>query len=73
MFDSLRGYQQARPWTERYRTVKGDWADLAIGNFYVTSIDELSDHPRHHSSSGACTSKQVSGWWTYNASDSGVR
>jgi hypothetical protein len=47
----------------------GAGTGLAIGNFYVGPVDELSDHPRHHSSSGAYTSKQMSGIWTYYPED----
>jgi len=42
---------------------------LAVGNFYISPIDELSDHPRHRSSYGASTSKQMSGNWTYYSED----
>jgi O-methyltransferase len=42
---------------------------LAVGNYYAGPIDELSDHPRHSSSSGAYTSKQMSGHWTYYPED----
>ncbi|MGB8583893.1 MAG: TylF/MycF/NovP-related O-methyltransferase [Candidatus Sulfotelmatobacter sp.] len=47
----------------------GAGTGLAIGNYYVGPIEEIGDHPRHHSSSGAYTSKQMSGSWTYYPED----
>jgi O-methyltransferase len=48
----------------------GAGTGLAIGDFYVGPANELGDHPRQHSSSGAYTSKQFSGHWTYYPEDS---
>jgi O-methyltransferase len=47
----------------------GAGTGVAIGDFYVGPADELSDHPGQHSSSGAYTSKQMSGHWTYYPDD----
>jgi hypothetical protein len=43
----------------------GAGTGLAIGNFYAGPLDEVADHPRHSASSGAYTSKQMSGYWSY--------
>jgi O-methyltransferase len=47
----------------------GAGTGLAIGDFYVGPADELSDHPMQRASSGAYTSKRMSGNWTYYPED----
>jgi O-methyltransferase len=47
----------------------GAGTGLAIGDYYVGPAEELSDHPMEHGSSGAYTSKQMSGFWAYYPDD----
>lgn len=47
----------------------GAGTGLAIGNYYVGPIGEISENPRHQFSSSAYTFKQMSGTWTYYPED----
>jgi hypothetical protein len=62
-------FYSERWWMEKFNRnppgLIGAGTGLAIGDFYVGPGDELSDHPMQRGSSGAYTSKQMSGYWTY--------
>ncbi|MGA9668144.1 MAG: TylF/MycF/NovP-related O-methyltransferase [Terracidiphilus sp.] len=62
-------FYSERWWMKNYNRTPpglvGAGTGLPLGDFYVGPGDEMSDHPRHHASSGAYTSKRMSGCWTY--------
>jgi len=47
----------------------GAGTGLAVGDFYVGPCDELRDHPMQRGSSGAYTSNEMSGYWSYYPED----
>ena len=62
-------FYSERWWRENFDSTPpgliGAGTGLATGDFYIGPFEELKDHPTQHASSGAYTSKQMSGYWTY--------
>ena len=62
-------FYSERWWKEKFgRTppgLIGAGTGLSLGDYYVGPFSELLEHPLQHFSSGAYTSKQMSGVWTY--------
>jgi O-methyltransferase len=62
-------FYSERWWRENFdRTppgLIGAGTGLATGDFYIGPYNELQDHAMQHASSGAYTSKQMSGYWSY--------
>lgn len=51
----------------------GAGTGLPLGDFYIGPTSELKNHPLQHLSTGAYTSKQMSGYWSYYPPDAGAQ
>jgi O-methyltransferase len=70
-------FYSERWWNEHFNRTPpglvGAGTGLPLGDFYIGPISELTNHPLQHPSTGAYTSKRMSGYWSYYPPEVGGR
>jgi O-methyltransferase len=62
-------FYSERWWNENFNRTPpgliGAGVGLALGEFYIGPVSEISDHPMQHANAGAYMYKGMSGYWSY--------